>query len=113
MSVNAPIGVCVLEGVCAQLLRANFPLSLAVELQTCGLHLDSAKWSMHYTDGGFLVAFFCLQTIRVMPPSHIGVEGEGNLNLVRKLRVPMHSAMRVNNLTNVPVNHSQSTESHL
>ena len=39
-----------------------------------------------------------------MPPNHIGVEGEGNLNLVRKLRVLMPSAMRVNNLTSVPAN---------
>ena len=58
MSVNAPIRVCVLEGLYAQLLRANCPLSVAVELQTRGLCLDSAKWSMRYSDGGFSVAFF-------------------------------------------------------
>ena len=58
MSVNAPIRVCVLEGLYAQLLRANCPLSVAVELQTRGLCLDSAKWSMRYSYGGFSIAFF-------------------------------------------------------
>ena len=42
----------------AQLLQANLPLSLAVELQTCGPCLDFARWSMRYTNGGFSVAFF-------------------------------------------------------
>ena len=41
----------------AQLLQANLPLSLAVELQTCGPCLDSARWSMRYTDGGFFGGF--------------------------------------------------------
>ena len=58
MSVNAPIRVCVLVGLYAQLLQANFLLLLRVELQNHGLRLDSAKWSMYYTDGGFSVAFF-------------------------------------------------------
>ena len=106
MSVNAPIRVCVLEGLYAQLLRANFLLSLAVELQTCGLHLDSAKWSICYTDSGFS-AFIC---IRVMLPNHIGVEGEENLYLARKLiRALIPSAMRVNYLTSMqPVNRETS-----
>ena len=80
----------VLVGLYAQLLRAKFALSLTVELQTCGLHLDSAKWSMHYTDGGLSSG---LQAFRVMPPNHTGIEGKGNLNLVRKVSVPMPSAV--------------------
>jgi len=58
MSANAPIKICELEGFYAQLLQGKCPLSLAVELQTHGFHLDFAKWSMHYTNGEFLVAFF-------------------------------------------------------
>ena len=101
MSVNAPIRVCVLEGLYAQ--QANFPLSLAVELQTDALRLDSAKWSMHYTDGGFrwFSAYKQLGLCRPTPPTN--VEGEGNLNLVLKVKVPTPSAMRVNNLASTVV----------
>ena len=41
-----------------------------------------------------------LQTwVRATAPNHSGVEGEGNLNLILKLRVPTPSAVKVNNLT--------------
>ena len=90
MSVNTSIRVCVLVGLYVQLLRANFALSLTVELQTCGLHLDSAKWSMHYTNGGLSSG---LQTVWVMPPNHTSIEGEGNLNLIQKVGVPMPSTV--------------------
>ena len=41
-----------------------------------------------------------------MPLNHISVEGKGNQDLVGKLRAPMPSTVRVNNLTSVPANHT-------
>ena len=50
--------VCVLEGPYAQLSQLGFPLSLAVELQSNNLRLDSSKWSTRRSNGGFSVTFF-------------------------------------------------------
>ena len=113
MSVNAPIRICVLEGLYrdAQLLRANCPLSVAVEqwpLSRLCQVVDALlrRWvfgSIFLADTRSDVAMLQL------PPNRAGVEGEGNQGPVLKLRVPTPSAM--SSLTSVPNDIlSQSTE---
>ena len=58
MAESVPIRVCVLEGLYAHLTQLGFPLSVAVELQSSDLRLDSAKWSTRQSGGGFSVTFF-------------------------------------------------------
>ena len=58
MAASGPIRVCVLEGPYAQLSQLGFPLSLAVELQSSNLRLDSSKWSTRRSNGGFSITFF-------------------------------------------------------
>ena len=58
MAESGPISLCVLEGLYAHPTQLGFPLSVAVELQSSNLLLDSAKWSTRQSEGGFSVTFF-------------------------------------------------------
>ena len=58
MSVSAAIHVCVLEGNHARLTELGLPLSLAVELQSHNLRLDSSLWTARSSNGGYSVLFF-------------------------------------------------------
>ena len=58
MAVGAPIRVCVLEGLYGQLASLGFSPSIVIELQTRGLPLESAIWTMHHSTNGFLISLF-------------------------------------------------------
>jgi len=52
------IRVCVLEGIYAKMTELGLPLSLAVELQYRGLHLDSSLWTARLSNSGYSVSLF-------------------------------------------------------
>ena len=52
MNTGGAIRVCMLEGPYAKMTELGFPLSLAVELQSCGLRLDSSLWTARLSNGG-------------------------------------------------------------
>ena len=52
------IRVCVLEGIYTKMTELSLPLSLAVELQYRGLHLDSSLWTARLSNGGYSVSLF-------------------------------------------------------
>jgi hypothetical protein len=54
----AAILVYVLEGNYTKLSELGLPLSLAVELQSRNLRLDSSLWTARHTNGGYSVSFF-------------------------------------------------------
>ena len=56
--MSAAIHVCVLEGNHARLTELGLPLSLAVELQSHNLRLDSSLWTARSSNGGYSVSFF-------------------------------------------------------
>ena len=58
MSASAAIRVCVLEGIYARMIELGLPLSLAVELQSRNLRLDSSLWTARSSNGGYTVSFF-------------------------------------------------------
>ena len=58
MSASAAIRVCVLEGNYARMPELGLPLSLAVELQSRNLRLDSSLWTARSSNGGYSVSFF-------------------------------------------------------
>ena len=52
------IGVCVLEGIYAKMTELGLPLSLAVELQSRGLRLNSSLWTARLSNGRYSVSLF-------------------------------------------------------
>ena len=58
MAVGAPIRVCVLEGLYGQLVTLGFSHSIAIELQTRDLQLESAIWTMRHSMNGFSISLF-------------------------------------------------------
>jgi hypothetical protein len=58
MNVGGAIRVCVLESPHAKMTELGCPLSLVVELQCCGLHLDTLLWTVRLSNGGYLVSLF-------------------------------------------------------
>ena len=52
------IRVCVLEGIYAKMTELGLPLSLAVELQSRGLRLNSSLWTARLSNGRYSVSLF-------------------------------------------------------
>ena len=89
MNASAAFRVCVLEGNYAKMTELGLPLSLAVELQTSNLRLDTSLWTARHTNGGYSVSFFwpsprCKRRRR------------------RRQRKPSNSRPAISNANNIP-----------